>query len=72
MHVSHTQDTLDKMIRAFPGRKKLKGARNYCEVGVLGPHVDEATGAPQPPGGWRGEERQAVLGVGAGQYVSSE
>jgi len=44
-------DTLDKMIRAFPNRYKLKGARNYCEVTVLGDHIDEATGAPQPPGG---------------------
>eukprot|EP00878_Enallax_costatus_P010752 GHUV01011229.1.p1 GENE.GHUV01011229.1~~GHUV01011229.1.p1 ORF type:complete len:261 (+),score=89.98 GHUV01011229.1:1492-2274(+) len=43
-------DTLDKMIKAFPG--KLKGARNYCEVvPLLAQHTCHDTGAHQPPGG---------------------
>lgn len=45
------QDTLDKMIKAFSGNHKLKGARNYCEVvPVHGVSDCSATGAPFPPG----------------------
>jgi hypothetical protein len=45
------QDTLDKMIKAFPGKKKLKPARNYCEVVPLhAPHSCDSTGVLQPPG----------------------
>lgn len=45
-------DTLDKMIKAFPGKKKLRPARNYCEVVPLhAPHTCEASGVLQPPGG---------------------
>jgi hypothetical protein len=40
------------MIKAFPGKKKLKPARNYCEVVPLhAPHTCEATGVLQPSGG---------------------
>lgn len=38
------------MIKAFDQKKKLKGARNYCEVTVLDQTTDASTGAPQPAG----------------------
>lgn len=38
------------MIKAFGGKQKLKGARNYCEVSVLDQTTCTHTGAPQPPG----------------------
>lgn len=45
------QDTLEKMIKAFPNKQKLRGARNYCEVmQVDTPMSDPVTGAQQPPG----------------------
>jgi hypothetical protein len=41
------------MIKAFPGKKKLKPARNYCEVVPLhAPHTCDSTGVLQPPGEW--------------------
>lgn len=64
MHV--LQDTLDKMIRAFGERKKLKGARNYCEVTVLDHTTDAATGAPQPPGEAAAAAAAAASGGGGG------
>lgn len=45
------QDTLDKMIRSFGAKGKLKGARNYCEVSQINHTTCTNTGAPQPPGG---------------------
>lgn len=58
LHLIHLQDTLDKMIKAFPG-KKLRPARNYCEVVPLhAPHTCEASGVLQPPGA---AGRQGVL-----------
>jgi hypothetical protein len=45
------QDTLDKMLRTFGPKGKLKGARNYCEVAVMDVTTCSNTGAPQPPGG---------------------
>lgn len=44
-------DTLDKMLRTFGPKGKLKGARNYCEVSVMDATTCSNTGAPQPPGG---------------------
>lgn len=29
------QDTLEKMMKTFPNKKKLWGGRNYCEVSPL-------------------------------------
>ena len=45
------QDTLDKMLKVFNGRK-LRGSRNYCQILPL-PNAtqDGKTGLHEPPGG---------------------
>jgi hypothetical protein len=46
------QDTLDKMMKQFPNKKKLMGARNYCEIyQIQQPITDPHTNLQQPAGG---------------------
>jgi hypothetical protein len=65
------KDTLEKMIKAFPGQRKLWGGRNFCEArpGGRGPRQRGAGAAPAQGRGLRPRGVASVHACASGPWV---